>query len=67
LKEFFGLRLDLTENPRFLKDDCPREQRQDKQDAEYYACYPARLFKQRERAGQNDQRQTRNDIPQEKN
>jgi hypothetical protein len=45
LKEFFGLRLDLPEKPRFLKDDCPGEQRQDKQDAEYDACYPARLFK----------------------
>jgi len=60
------LRLDLTEKPRLLKDDCPGEQGQDKQDAEYDACDPARLFKQSERAGKNDQRQTRNDIPQEK-
>ena len=66
LKEFFGLRLDLTEKPRFLKDDCPGEQRQDKQDAQDNACDPARLFKQSERAGKNDQRQTRNNIPQEK-
>jgi hypothetical protein len=67
LKESFGLRLDLTEQPRFLEDDCPGEQRQDEQDAQDYACDPARLFKQSERAGKNDQRQTRNNIPQEKN
>jgi len=30
LKEFFGLRLDLAEESRFLKDDCPGEQGQDK-------------------------------------
>ena len=60
------MRLDLSEKPRFLKDDCPGEQRQDKQDAEDNACYPARLFQQSERAGKNDQRQTRNDIPQKK-
>ena len=60
------MRLDLSEKPRFLKDDCPGEQRQDKQDAEHDACYPTRLFKQGERAGQNDQRQTRNNIPQKK-
>jgi hypothetical protein len=67
LKESFGLRLDLTEESRFLKDDCPGEQRQDKQDAQDHACDPTRLFKQSERAGKNDQRQTRNNIPQEKN
>jgi hypothetical protein len=67
LQESFGLRLDLTEQPRFLKDDCPGEERQDKQDAQDYPCDPARLFKQSERAGKNDQRQTRNNIPQEKN
>ena len=67
LEESFGLRFDLTEQPRFLKDDCPGEQRQDKQDAQDYACDPARLFKQSERAGRNDQRQTRNNIPQERN
>jgi hypothetical protein len=66
LKESFGLRLDLTEQPRFLKDNCPGEQREDEQDAQDYACDPARLFKQSERAGKNDQRQTRNNIPQEK-
>jgi len=66
LKESFGLRLDLTEQPRFLKDDCPGEQRQDEQDAQDYTCDPARLFKQSERAGKNDQRQTRNNIPQKK-
>ena len=66
LEESFGLRFDLTEQPRFLKDDCPGEQRQDKQDAQDYACDPTRLFKQSERAGRNDQRQTRNNIPQEK-
>lgn len=66
LQESFGLRLDSTEEPRFLKDDCPGEKRQDKQDAQDYACDPARLFKQSERAGKNDQRQTRNNIPQEK-
>ena len=67
LQESFGLRLDSTEEPRFLKDDRPGEKRQDKQDAQDYACDPARLFKQSERAGKNDQRQTRNNIPQEKN
>jgi hypothetical protein len=66
LEESFGLRFDLTEQPRFLKDDCPGEQRQDEQDAQDNACDPARLFKQSERAGKNDQRQTRNNIPQEK-
>ncbi len=30
LKELFGLRLDLAEESRFLKDDCPGEQGQDK-------------------------------------
>src|SRR5208282_703166 len=67
LQEFFGLRLDPPKQARLLQDHRPGKYGKNRKNTEDNASHPARLFNQSpEPAGYKEERQARNNIPQNK-